>query len=80
MELVFELVALIGTVHRWDPMVVHRAPGHYRKLAAFNQRCQSLDTLVQLAGDYIYASNLNGATAAGEQAARRILSALAGRL
>jgi len=69
-----------ATVHRWDPMVVHRAPGHYRKLAAFNQRCQSLDTLVQLAGDYIYASNLNGATAAGEQAARRILSALAGRL
>ncbi|MGH9035819.1 MAG: protoporphyrinogen/coproporphyrinogen oxidase [Acidimicrobiia bacterium] len=66
-----------ATVHRWDPMVLRSRPGYWAELARFNQIRDAEDQLIQLAGDYFSCSNVNGATAAGERAARDLVRALA---
>jgi oxygen-dependent protoporphyrinogen oxidase len=65
-----------ATVSRWRPMVPESCPGHYRRLAAFNVIRRQQDQLIQLAGDYFSCPNVNSATAAGERAARDLITAL----
>ena len=66
-----------ATVHGWDPMVLKSRPGYWSELARFNHIARGEDRLIQLAGDYFSCSNVNGATAAGERAARDLVAALA---
>ena len=60
-------------VNRWT--APHHPIGHYRGLARLHELCQG-DGRIQLAGGYHGAVNLDSATAAGEQAARRLLAAV----
>jgi oxygen-dependent protoporphyrinogen oxidase len=67
----------IVQVNRWSQ---HLLPTeHYRRLDRFHELCESQDRRVQLAGDLHTPQNLESATAAGEQAARRLLAALSRR-
>lgn len=64
-------------VNRWTQ---HLPPiGHYRQFGQFRNLCESRDRRVQLAVDLHAPQNLESATAAGEQAARRLLAALSQR-
>ena len=59
-------------VNRWYPVIVYSHPGLYRELRDFHGvRPRGR---IALAGDYFSCSNLNTATAAGEQAARELLA------
>lgn len=60
-------------------MVPESCPGHYRRPAAFNAIRRQQDHLIQLAGDYFSCPNVNSATAAGERAARDLITALGGK-
>jgi protoporphyrinogen/coproporphyrinogen III oxidase len=65
-------VQFVG-VNRWHQQV--NPVGHYRALARFREASEG-DLRVQLAGDFLAPQSLESATAAGERAARRLLSAL----
>jgi oxygen-dependent protoporphyrinogen oxidase len=64
-------------VNRWTQHLPPIWPD--RRLGRFRELCESQDRRVQLAGDLHAPQNLESATAAGEQAARRLLAALSQR-
>jgi protoporphyrinogen/coproporphyrinogen III oxidase len=67
-------------VNRWTFVCVRTYPGYYREVGRFQALRRSQDRRVQLAGDFYSSSNANTATAAGEAAARDLLTGLtAGR-
>jgi oxygen-dependent protoporphyrinogen oxidase len=59
---------------RVTPAVMNSYPGYWTAMADFRHRCAS-DRRIQLAGDYFCVSSVNGASAAGERAARALVAA-----
>lgn len=68
-------MAAVQLGHPGDP----DRPGYYCELVQFKVASRVHDSVIQLAGDYFAPSNVNSATAAGERAARDLVSALEGR-
>lgn len=62
-------------VTRWPYSWFQSYPGYWRGMQEFRRRSDASDRLVQLAGDYFCTSSLNVASAAGERAARTLLTA-----
>jgi oxygen-dependent protoporphyrinogen oxidase len=60
---------------RITPAVMNSYPGYWTKMADFRRRSQG-DRRIQLAGDYFCTSSVNSASAAGERAARTLVTAL----
>jgi oxygen-dependent protoporphyrinogen oxidase len=62
-------------VTRWPYSWFQSYPGYWRGMQEFRRRSDTSDSLIQLAGDYFCTSSLNVASAAGERAARTLLTA-----
>lgn len=62
-------------VTRWPYSWFQSYPGYWRGMQEFRRRSDAGDRLIQLAGDYFCTSSLNVASAAGERAARTLLTA-----
>jgi oxygen-dependent protoporphyrinogen oxidase len=65
-------------VSRWENSWMQSYPGYWTGMKEFQTRSRD-DRLIHLAGDYFCTGNLNTASAAGEAAARRLLTARPGR-
>lgn len=63
-----------SVVNRWTYFVPRSAPGHYQNLRRFTSASHRHDGPVQLGGDWFSCSNIDGASASGERAARDALS------
>lgn len=59
-------------ISRWQQQ--YHPLGHYAQLPEYRARTAREDRTVHLAGEYLAAPNLNGATASGEAAARALLT------
>jgi oxygen-dependent protoporphyrinogen oxidase len=59
-------------ISRWQQQ--YHQLGHYAQLPEYRARTAREDRTVHLAGEYLAAPNLNGATASGEAAARALLN------
>jgi protoporphyrinogen/coproporphyrinogen III oxidase len=68
--------ALFTHVTRWPYSWMQSRPGYWQAMREFRARSRGADTLIQLAGDYFCTSNINTASAAGERAARDLLTAI----
>jgi oxygen-dependent protoporphyrinogen oxidase len=68
-----EFVEISRWQHQFCPL------GHYARLGEFRFRSARDDKTVTLAGEYLAATTLSGATASGEAAAAALAGALAGR-
>ncbi|MET8829514.1 NAD(P)/FAD-dependent oxidoreductase [Streptomyces sp. NPDC004610] len=65
----------MAAVQRWDRAVLARPAGGYHALARFTGGLDP-QAPIQLAGDYFAYSTTNASLATGEEAARRVISAL----
>ena len=64
-------------ISRWNPTLLQTRPGYWKAMRRFTVQSEATDRRVQLAGDYFCPSSLNTASASGERAARRLITALA---
>ena len=64
-------------VTRWTPGSVRSEPGMHKLIAEVDRKLDD-DRRVQLAGDYLTVSSVNGSIVTGEVAARRLAGAIAG--
>lgn len=64
-------------VMRICPAVMNSRPGYWTDMREFRRRSAGHDRRIQLAGDYFCTSSLNAASAAGERAARDLLTIIA---
>jgi oxygen-dependent protoporphyrinogen oxidase len=66
-------------VWRHHPCVMQTRPGYWKAMEHFRFRSRAHDRRIRLAGDYFCVSNVNSASASGEQAASELVSYLASR-